>query len=294
MQLTDKDGNIFGTGGLEVTTSDGKPKTLVIPQYTTAQRNTLTPTVGYLIYNTTEGYLEIYDNFWGWMPVAGQNEWKRKYGFEYFSDFGQSDGTLGAGAFGTGQGNGGANIQGFYYGCITLITGTTTNSGYRVASNSYIALGGGKTLFTAGCSFAQVSNLTDRYYIQIGFFDVFGANQTDAVCFVYDNGGIASGSTATNNWQCLTSSNGVRTWTTTSIPVTTAYRNLKIEINSSGTQVLFFIDEVLVATHTTNIPIGTSRSVQFGTSMVKATGTASLQTIVLDYVGLKMKLTTPR
>ena len=30
MQLTDKDGNIFGTGGLEITTSTGKPKIPVI------------------------------------------------------------------------------------------------------------------------------------------------------------------------------------------------------------------------------------------------------------------------
>lgn len=290
-------GAMFGAGSLDASaqvTINSTTKGVLIPRMTTTERNAIvSPTTGLQIFNTTDGYHEFYDAFWGWMPIANQNEWKQKYGFEIFNDGCQSDGFFGAGAFGTGQGNAGANILGFTYGNITFITGTTTSSGYRLMSNSFLALGGGNTRFTAGCTFAQLSTLADRYYINVGFHDVFGLNQTDAVCFVYDEGGLNSGSTASANWQCLTASNNVRTWTTTSVPVN-AFRNLRIDINAAGTQALFYINEVLVATHTTNIPTGTARNTQCGASMVKATGTTSLQTIILDYIGLKMKLTTPR
>lgn len=290
-------GAMFGAGSLDASaqvTINSTTKGVLIPRMTTTERDAISsPATGLQIFNTTDGYHEFYDAFWGWMPIANQNEWKQKYGFEIFNDGCQSDGFFGAGAFGTGQGNAGANILGFTYGNITFVTGTTTSSGYRLMSNSFLALGGGNTRFTAGCTFAQLSTLADRYYINVGFHDVFGLNQTDAVCFVYDEGGLNSGSTASGNWQCLTASNNVRTWTTTSVPVN-AFRNLRIDINADGTQALFYINEVLVATHTTNIPTGTARNTQCGASMVKATGTTSLQTIILDYIGLKMKLTTPR
>lgn len=289
-----QNGGTFTEESSSQLTVNSTTRGFLLPRITTTQRDAIaSPATGLQIFNTTDGYHEFYDAFWGWMPIANQNEWKQKYGFEIFNDGCSSDGFFGAGAFGTGGGNSGANILGFTYGNITMTTGTTTNSGYRLVSNSWIALGGGKTLFTAGCSFAQLSTTTDRYYINLGFHDVFSTNQVDAVGFVYDLNGLNTGSTASANWQCLTSSNSVRTWTTTSVAVG-PYQNFRIEINANATQVLFYINDTLVATHTTNIPSGTSRNAQVGCSMNRALGTTSLQTIILDYIGLKMKLTTPR
>lgn len=267
---------------------------LTIPQLTTAQRDALTPVAGYPIYNTTEGYLEIYDNFWGWMPVAGQNEWKRKWGFEHFNDGCSSDGTLGTGVFGSATVNQGANLLGANRpGNATLITGTTTNSGCRVFSASVYMFGGGKVVHEIAVQVATLSTLADRYVLHCGIHDVLGINQTDAVCFIYDEGGLSSGSAASPNFQCLTASNNVRTWTTTSVPFS-GYRKVRVELNENATEARFYIDDILVATHTTNIPVGSARSSGWGASMTKHTGTTSVQTVAIDYISYKTKFTTPR
>lgn len=277
------------------TTLLGSGDFLTIPQLTSVQRDALTPVAGYPIYNTTEGYLEIYDNFWGWMPVAGQNEWKRKWGMEHWTEGASgSDGVIGSGGFGSASGNAGASVLGANRpGCVTFITGTTTGSGFRVVSSSFYVFGGGKILNEYGVGFNAISSAADRFTCYVGIHDVFGPNQIDAVCFIYDEGGINSGSAASPNWQCLTASNSVRTWTTTSVAAVGGGK-LRIELNENATEAKFYINDILVATHTTNVPSGMSRSSNWGVSMTRHTGTTNLQTIVVDYIGFKTKFTTPR
>lgn len=296
MQVVDANGNVFGSG-LEITGSNGKPKTLAIPQLTTAQRNALTPIVGYPIYNTTEGYLEIYDNFWGWMPISANSQWYAKYGIDYFSDgIGSDDIIFAATNGGTGTGlNTGANILGIGQGNTTFILGTTTNGAAGIYSRTPFILGNGRIVNEYGFQRNAASSPAERYYAMFGFFDIFGApNQIDGAYFLYDEGGVSSGSTATGNWQCVTTSNSVRTFTTTAVVVVGSYTKLRIEINDSATQVLFYINNTLVATHATNIPIGRSRSANWGVAVQKQTGTTSLQTFVVDYYLFRQKFTTPR
>ena len=67
-----------------------------------------------------------------------------------------------------------------------------------------------------------------------------------SVIFRSENGG---------NWQCITHNDTTQTLTNTSVPVlANTYNKFEIEINSDATEVKFWIDGVLVATHTTNIP----------------------------------------
>jgi hypothetical protein len=270
---------------------------VLIPRMTTTQRDAITSAeVGLQIFNTTTSCVEYYDSFWGWMPVSPTNEWYGQYGFNYFNDGVQSDGVMGVGASGAGAGiNGGANILGANGpGNATFITGTLATGICRIASHSSYAIGGGRILQEYRCGHAILSTAANRYTSVLGFQDVFGSpNQVDGVFFLYDEGGVASGSTASPNWQCVTSSNSVRTFTTTSISVG-SQRKLRFTINDAGTEVLFYIDNVLVATHTTNIPTGNSRSANWGAMVTKSVGITSTQALVLDYISFKTKFTTPR
>jgi hypothetical protein len=267
------------------------------PRMTSTERDAIaSPAVGLQIFNTTTSCVEYYDTFWGWMPVSPTNEWYSSYGFNYFNDGVQGDNVMGVGASGAGAGiNGGANILGANGpGNATFITGTLATGTCRIASHSNYVIGGGRILQEYRCGHAILSTASERYTSVLGFQDVFGSpNQVDGVFFLYDEGGVASGSTASPNWQCVTSSNSVRTFTTTSISVA-SQRKLRFTINDAGTQVLFYIDNVLVATHTTNIPTGNSRSANWGAMVTKSVGTTSTQALLLDYISFKTKFTTPR
>jgi hypothetical protein len=269
---------------------------VLIPRMTTTQRDAITsPAVGLQIFNTTTSCVEYFDSFWGWMPVNANSQWYTTYGIDYFSDGIGSDDMIFNAASGTGAGvNSGANVLGKGQGTGTFITGTTSTGFAGCWTRSYYVLGGGRIVNEYGLTLAQLSVSADRYYGICGFWDVAGnPNQVDGVYFLYDNFGITSGSTATPNWQCVTSSNSVRTFTTTSV-VVGSYAKLRIEVNDNATQVLFYINGTLVATHTTNIPSGTSRNAQWGSIVQKQVGTTSLQTFVMDYYAYRQKFTTPR
>jgi hypothetical protein len=270
---------------------------VLIPRMTSTQRDAITsPAVGLQIFNTTTSCVEYFDTFWGWMPVNANSQWYASYGIDYFNDGINNDSLIGTFSSGTGSGaNAGANVLSVGQGNRTFITGTTTTGIVGVYTGSFFTLGGGRIVNEYGLIPAQLSTPTERYYGQCGFFDQFGSpNQVDGVYFLYDEGGVTSGSTASPNWQCVTSSNSVRTFTSTSVAVSNSYTKLRIEINDAATQVLFYINGTLVATHTTNIPTGTARSANWGSIVQKQVGTTSLQTFVIDYYAYRQKFTTPR
>lgn len=276
---------------------------LTIPQLTTAQRDALTPVAGYPIYNTTEGYLETYDNFWGWMPIASQNEWMRKWGFEYWNDNVVSDAVLQASLTGTGSSfnPGSANsVANNKPGKSIFLLGTTVGSSLRVLSQSPYQLGGGRIFFECGIVAIQLSALTNRFVALVGFFGIpqsqlTSQDQTNGAYFLYDEGGVSSGSAASPNWQCVTTAGGVRTFTTTSIPYTIGQSyKMWVVINDNSSIVLFYMNETLVATHNTNVPTGASQLVGWGAGALRITGTTSAFAFWADYIGYKQKFTTPR
>jgi hypothetical protein len=235
---------------------------------------------------------------------------RAKFGFEGFSDFNSIvtalngvDPAYAVFFSGTGAGIGvsalpsvrATNQQGF----IQPTTGTVA-TGYAgifgsLAANNFIAFGGGVVSFITSTFIPTLSTSLERYRISLGFGSIgSNANDSTGVFFTYDEGGIQNGTIASPNWQCVTTVSSVRTLTTTSVAVSnTAWQKFSIEINATGTSVEFYIDNVSVATHTTNIPTGTSQLVTPKIQIAKSVGTTS-RSFFSDYIGYKQTFTTAR
>lgn len=181
-------------------------------------------------------------------------------------------------------------------GVIRSTTGTTaTGRSSLLTAVTSVALGAGVTIVEAAVNVTTLSDVTNRFQLVVGMLDTqTAANQVDAVAFVYDEGGVSTGSSASANWQCVCVANSVRTWSTTSVPVSAgSWVKLRIEINAAGTSVTFFINDASVATIAANIPTGTARALGFGWLLIKSLGTTA-RTVDLDYIGFDLVLTTPR
>lgn len=142
----------------------------------------------------------------------------------------------------------------------------------------------------------SLSTAVDRYRLIIGFGSSnINTAEVNGVFFTYDEGATLNGTSASPNWQCVTVQNLVRTLTTTTVPVTAAtWDKLRIEINAAATSVGFYINGTLVATHTTNIPLGANnRYVMAKQGIFKAVGTSN-RVMYVDYIGYENIQTTPR
>ncbi len=175
------------------------------------------------------------------------------------------------------------------YGAATLPTGTTV-TGRSCLSSGVAALGTAYGSLTQEWRFLipTLSTGVEEYAAVVGFGDTVGAGhqQTNGIYFRYDR-------TVSTNWIAETAAGAVRTSTATSTAVVAAtWMYLRIQVNAAGTSVTYYINNVLVATVTTNIP---GFIQQFGPlfKIVKSVGTTS-RTIVTDYMMLKIDLTSTR
>jgi hypothetical protein len=156
--------------------------------------------------------------------------------------------------------------------------------------------GNGVWTYETSINLINLSTATDRFRIISGFGSSTGAaSESDGVLFTYDEGGSANGTVASANWQCVTASNSVRTLTTTSTAVTTgSWIKLRIEVNAAGTSAAFYVNGTLVATHTTNIPLGSaSRFVLVKQGIFKTIGINN-RIMWVDYLGYENIQTSPR
>jgi hypothetical protein len=149
--------------------------------------------------------------------------------------------------------------------------------------------------FTTSVLFNTLSTPTERYRVTIGYGDqATSAAEVDGIFFTYDEGGTANGTVASPNWQCVTTVNSVRTLTTTSVAINnSAWCKLSIEINAAGTSVTFYIDNILVATHTTNIPSGAAELITPRVNISKTIGTIS-RFFHMDYLYYAQTYTTAK
>jgi len=172
-----------------------------------------------------------------------------------------------------------------------------TNWANHVSSGvTSMYLGNGAWVYETSINSSNLSVVTDRFRIVSGYGSASGlAAETDGVFFTYDEGGTLNGTAASPNWQCVTVANSVRTLTTTSTAVTNAaWNKLRIEINAAGTSAAFYVNGTLVATHTTNIPLGSaSRFVVVKQGIYKTIGTTN-RVMWVDYLGYENIQTTPR
>lgn len=221
--------------------------------------------------------------------------------FEFFTDY------TGQSAFGGGSDGEGITVSGTSAavtitgtdqnrpGVANLNTGTTaTGRASLMGSNVAMRLGGGAVNFERAVRIPTASTGTDRFQVVFGLIDVINAiNQADAIAFLYDEGAVAGGA-ASANWQVMTSSNSTRTFTTTSVPVVAGqWYTCRAEVNAAGTSVAFYIDTVLVATITTNIPTASGRQLGYGINIFKSIGTGG-RSVDTDYLLVQAAFTTPR
>lgn len=182
-------------------------------------------------------------------------------------------------------------------GLTTCDTGTTAAGrailGIATPGVDIISLGGGPAVFETEVKVTDLSDVAQRYALILGFQDTGGVPQVDVVAFVYDEGGIVTGCSASANWQRYTVSNSVTTCTATSTAVGTSYTTLRVECNAGGTSCEFFIDGTSIGSNTTNIPTGTARALMLGDQIIKTIGTTQ-QDLYIDFLAAEVDFTTAR
>jgi hypothetical protein len=182
-------------------------------------------------------------------------------------------------------------------GVVALRTGTTLSGGCEIRQdviNPNIFLGAGAISYEVNVNVETLSTLAQRFFDMFGFIGNNNFNTTNGVYFLYDEGGVITGNpSGSANWKCVTISASTRTFTTTSVAVTaSAWVKLRIEINAAATSVGFYINDVLVATHTTNIPTSSAPICIYNLHL-KQTGLTSLTTY-LDYIAYRKIFTSTR
>lgn len=184
----------------------------------------------------------------------------------------------GAGAFA-------ANIGGLdltdHPGIMSLTTGTTAVGRVFILSNVlaayHLGVGGLTRTGTWMETSALLSDAVNRYTLRSGFYSIDLPNTIGfGIGFEYvdnENGG---------RWQAIAADGVGETSADTGVLVTgTTWYKLEVECNADGDSVDYFIDDVLVANITTDIPAGTGFSNFFNTHIMKLVGTAP-RTLYVD------------
>ena len=196
--------------------------------------------------------------------------------------------------------NSDANKQGFANVNTTTASAGVGNIyiGHTWTSAANFILGGGVTSYETLIWLPILSTSGERFSCLIGFSSgVLNQNNSlNNIAFLYDEGNIAFAGSggASANWRAVTTDSGTRTFTDTGVAVNAgAFIKLKIVVNANASSVGFYIDNTLVATHTTNIPSGTSKRVSVRNYIQKSVGYSQRQ-LILDYVKLQQTFTTAR
>ncbi len=172
-------------------------------------------------------------------------------------------------------------------GIVRLTTGTTATGRTAIAiGTSALAVGAADMIFSCEINLTQLSTAGQRFAVLLGMFsNLTTVNQTQGVYWLYDSGGVSTGSSASTNLQTVTVRDGVRTFNTTNTPAATTWAELKIQINAAGNNVDFLVNNLVKASHTTNIPTGVSRPFGVGIMMIKNVGNTPV-TLDLDLINL--------
>jgi hypothetical protein len=272
------------------------------PRMTTTQKNAIAaPAAGLVVYDTTLNQLCTYDGTWGDSPFYQQS----LRGVRFFTDFDSSTKYDNFVSLTSGVAASTARLTNFvpnqtanqigiaHYQTGTATTGWAMHITEQSANAQQFQFGGGTWMYESYIEVNTLSDATDRFR----FISGFGNNATSGVeingaFFTYDEGGVSNGTIASPNWQCVTTVGAVRTLTTTSVAVTTTWTKLRIIINADATEVKFYIDGTLVATHTTNIPVLPNR-LKVKQMIAKSLGTGN-RFVYCDYIFYENNLTTLR
>lgn len=176
-------------------------------------------------------------------------------------------------------------------------TGHMGHSGFRsggtALSRSCLKKGNSSILFSPGDNYyirqnVQINTLATAaqdYVVVLGFMNDEVADPTQGAYFEYNR--------AVNGdfWTCITNSGGSKTTTITSnATIASQFYNLNISVRGNGI-IDFYINDIVVASHTTNIP-----SVSCGIMLVmrKTAGTTNITSFAIDQFLFYAKLNTNR
>jgi hypothetical protein len=169
----------------------------------------------------------------------------------------------------------------------------TGTAGFGYGSGHY--KGSGSITMETYFNITTLSTLAERFFTIFGW--ITGANLTNplnAILITYDEGGVVTPNAGgTPNFRCITRGGSTVTNTISSVPVVAGqWYKLKINISSDGGTVTFFIDDALVATHSTNLPLNTTAILPYSI-IAKSSGTAA-RAMQTDYFMYEEIFTNPR
>ena len=203
-------------------------------------------------------------------------------------ELGWTLGATGTGSISPAQVTSIATADSNRWGLINLVAGTTA-TGYSVAhlGQSSVKFSGGEKGFEVSVKTPAIVAATSDYYVRVGFHDaITQAVVTDGVYFEWHADSASQGwrGCAANNSNGTT--NKSYTSASSAIAATTWYK-LKAVINSTGTSVVFYLNDVALGSPlTTNIPTASGR--QCGPNiLIGSYGTAAAKTLVADFFFLK-------
>lgn len=269
-----------------------------IPRVTTAQRDTGTWAVNDLIFHTTKARFEYFDSFWGWHPVG---EITPDWGISFWDE---AINTSPSSYFFTAFANGGTAIAQYLPLLVSqtklwgLSTGTNINGEARHITNNYFIGSVGKKMYESRVVPSVASTSIDRFVFRAGYFNLNGGfTLSPGMYFLYDEGGVYGTATASPNWLCVcNTATGPTTIVNSLIPVkfqsSNSMQKLQVIDYGTGNKVEFYIDDILVATITTNIPTSNVDLI-IGETITKQAGTTN-RNVYIDYSRAKEKFNTPR
>lgn len=173
-------------------------------------------------------------------------------------------------------------------GWVRLAMGTVATNRGAISSPSFttMLLNLGPSIWIAKFRIPVLSDATNTYSMRSGFIDTVSAESTDGVFFRYTH------SVNSGKWQAVTRANSVETAVDTGITaaINTDYK-LEVRVNATGTSADFYINGTLTNTITTNIPTGAGRETGYGHMVLRSVGTATFNSLDLDYVNVEQEFT---
>lgn len=272
---------------------------LPIPRMNTAQKNAISsPATGLMVFDTNLNRYERYDDFWGWIPLGS---FTPDMGIEFWDELVNTSPTN---YFVNSTANGGTAVaqylpllapQAKLWG---LSTGTATNGESRHLTANYFMGSVGKKEYETKVCPSVSSDSVNRFIFRAGYVNLNGGlTLSPGMYFLYDEGGVYGTATASTNWLCVcNTATGLTTIVNSGVPVkfqaSNSMQKLKIKDYGTGNKVEFYIDGVLVATITTNVPLSTI-DLFIGEVITKQAGTTN-RSVYIDYSRAKEKFNTSR
>lgn len=195
----------------------------------------------------------------------------RLYGHQSWQDMGIGGS---ASSSGTGSATGVQARKGFLD--INRVETGTTSTGAAGIKFANLQLGNGETWLKMGGEVQNLSTITEEFMYEVGDHDGNATTViTDGIYFRYDR-------LTSVNWLAISESGGTETSTDTGVAVAAGIEtDLQFVINSDMTSIGYYIDDVLVATHTTNIPTASNMAISW--NIIKSAGTTERKGFVLYY-----------